>query len=134
MAIGTIGEEAVFILLLTAAILSGPLSGFYDVAILRGVLIVLAPDQVRRALENVSRALEPGGAISSLAGSSTTHGHHPRNWQLTTSFSSTSMNHAQLWTEGEIGAWLAEAGFRDVTRTTGAFGADFMVARKPTPS
>jgi predicted O-methyltransferase YrrM len=48
---------------LAADILSGPLSGSYHVGILRGLLIVLAPDQAQRALENVSRALEPGGAI-----------------------------------------------------------------------
>jgi predicted O-methyltransferase YrrM len=117
---------------LAADAVSGPLSGSYDAAILRGLLIVLAPDQVRQALANVSRAIEPGGAIYIVG------------WILDDSRVSPvevaaydllflhEYDHAQLWSEGEIRTWLAEAGFRDITRSPGAFGADFIMARKTT--
>src|SRR4030095_6970588 len=46
-----------------ADVVDAALPGTYDVAILRGLLIVLTPDQARRAVQNVSRGLEPGGTI-----------------------------------------------------------------------
>jgi hypothetical protein len=43
-------------------------------------------------------------------------------------------DHAQLYTEGEIRVWLADAGFGDFTRERSAevYGADFVMAHKPT--
>jgi SAM-dependent methyltransferase len=48
---------------MAADIVSEPLGGSYDVALLRGLLPVLAPDQARCAVAHVSQAIEPGGAI-----------------------------------------------------------------------
>lgn len=117
---------------LATDILSGPLSGSYDVAILRGILIVLAPDQVRRALETVNRALEPGGVIYVVGWILDDSRVSPPELAAYDLLFLNEYDHAHLWTEAEIRGWLAEAGFRDVTRSTGAFGADFMTARKPT--
>src|SRR4029453_9571158 len=39
---------------------NGPLPGSYDVGVLRGLRIVLSPDQAQRAIQNVSCGLEPG--------------------------------------------------------------------------
>jgi predicted O-methyltransferase YrrM len=120
--------------MLATDVLSGPLAGSYDVAVLRGVLIVLAPDQVRRVLENVSRALEPGGAIYVVGWILDDSRASPAELAAYNLLFLNEYDHAQLWTEGEIRAWLAEAGFLDVMRSTGAFGADFIMARKATPS
>ena len=119
---------------LAADVLSDPLSGSYDVAILRGVLIVLAPDQVRHALANVSRAIEPGGAIYVVGWILDDSRVSPAELAAYDLLFLNEYDHAQLWTEGEIRAWLAEAGFRDITRSPGAFGADFIMARKGTSS
>ena len=119
---------------LAADILSGPLSGSYDVAILRGVLIVPAPDQVRQALANVSRAIEPGGAIYVIGWILDDSRVSPVDLAAYDLLFLNEYDHAQLWSEGEIRAWLTEAGFREITRSPGAFGADFIMARKATAS
>jgi cyclopropane fatty-acyl-phospholipid synthase-like methyltransferase len=118
---------------MTADVLSGPLGETYDVATVRGVLIVLAPDEVRRLLANVGGSLEPGGAIYVVG------------WILDDSRSSpleyatfqlnfvNAHDHAQLYTESELRALLLDAGFQDFTRERSAevYGADFVMARKP---
>jgi 2-polyprenyl-3-methyl-5-hydroxy-6-metoxy-1,4-benzoquinol methylase len=121
---------------MTADVLSGPPSGSYDVAILRGVLIVLPPDQVRRILENVGRILEPGGAIYVVGWILDDSRSSPLEYATYNLNCVNAYDHAQLYTEGELRAWLADAGFRDVTRerSAGVYGADFVMARKPTPS
>jgi len=118
---------------MTADVLAGPLSDSYDVAILRGVLIVLAPDQVPRVLENVGRSLEPGGAIYVVGWILDDSRSSPLEY-ATFNLGRGGAFDGQFYTEGELRARLVDAGFRDFTRERSAevYGADFVMARKPT--
>jgi SAM-dependent methyltransferase len=116
-----------------ADIVSGPLPGSYDVAILRGLLIVLTPDQARRAIQNVSRGLEPGGAIFIVGWILDDSRVSPPEVVAYNLHFVNSLDEGQLYTEGEIRGWLAEAGFVDAERerVTRSDGTGFIVARKP---
>jgi Methyltransferase domain len=46
-----------------ADVLSDPLAGSYDVAVMKGLLHVLSPQDARRALKHISAAVNPGGTI-----------------------------------------------------------------------
>ena len=48
---------------IVADVLSGPLPGLYDVAILRNLLQVLALRDARLAVNNIGAAIKPGGTI-----------------------------------------------------------------------
>jgi predicted O-methyltransferase YrrM len=117
-------------------VVSGPLSGSYDVAVIRGLFPVLIPDQVRRVLENVGRALEPGGAIYVVGWILDDSRASPVEYATYNLNFVSAYDDGQFYTEGELRAWLADAGFHDVKRdrSAGVYGADFVMARKPTPS
>ncbi len=119
---------------LAADIVSEPLSGSYDVALLRGLLPVLARDQARRAVANVSQAIEPGGAIYVVGWILDDTRVAPLELAAYNLVFLSAFDHAQMYTEGEIRGWLVDAGFRDVTRERSArvWGTDFMKARRPT--
>ena len=48
---------------ITADVVSGPLAGTFDVAVLRAFIQVLSPAQALQALSNLSGVIEPSGAI-----------------------------------------------------------------------
>jgi hypothetical protein len=48
---------------MAADVLSGPLRGTYDTALLRALLQVLSPDNARLAVKNIAAAINPGGTI-----------------------------------------------------------------------
>jgi SAM-dependent methyltransferase len=116
-------------------IIGEPVSGSYDVAILRGVLIVLTPDQARRVVKNVHEALEPGGAVYIVGWILDDSRVSPLNYATYNLMWVSVSDRAQLYTEGELRTWLTDAGFQDVTRDrqAGVYGADFIMARKATP-
>jgi predicted O-methyltransferase YrrM len=118
---------------LAADIVSDVLSGPYDVAILRGVLVVLAPDQARRVLSHVHRALLPGGAIYVVGWILDDSRVSPPDLATYNLQFATVLDHGGVYTEGEMRTWLAEAGFQDTMRvpSAGAYGADFVMAHKP---
>jgi SAM-dependent methyltransferase len=119
---------------MAADIVSEPLGGSYDVALLRGLLPVLAPDQARRALANVGQAIEPDGAIYIIGWILDDSRVSPPELAVFNLYFLNASDHAQLYTEGEIRVWLADAGFGDFTRERSAevYGADFVMAHKPT--
>jgi hypothetical protein len=119
---------------MAADIVNEALGGTYDVAILRGVLIVLTPEQARRALGNVSAALAPGGAIYVVGWILDDSRVSPLDMAVYSLMGVTSFERAGLYTQGEIQAWLTEAGFEraELVRSAGAFGADFLRAYKAT--
>jgi predicted O-methyltransferase YrrM len=109
----------------------GP-NGRFDVAVLRFLIQVLAPDQARAALRNVGKVMEPGGAIYIV-------GHVLDDSRLQPA-AAVGMNLAfvsiyddgQAYTEQEHRAWLAQAGFDDVDIQYGVApnGASIVTARK----
>jgi SAM-dependent methyltransferase len=118
---------------LAADIVSDALSGPYDVAILRGVLVVLAPDQARRVLSHVHGALAPGGAIYVVGWILDDSRVSPPDLATYNLQFATALDYGGLYTEGEMRTWLAESGFRDTmrVRSAGAYGAGFVMAHKP---
>jgi 2-polyprenyl-3-methyl-5-hydroxy-6-metoxy-1,4-benzoquinol methylase len=119
---------------IAADVVSEPLSGSYDVALLRGLLPVLAPDQARRAVAHVSQAIEPGGAIYVVGWILDDTRVAPPELAAYNLVFLSAFDRAQMYTEKEIRSWLADAGFQDVTRdrSGGIWGSDFMKARKST--
>jgi cyclopropane fatty-acyl-phospholipid synthase-like methyltransferase len=115
-----------------ADVVERPPEGRFDVAVLRFLIQVLGPEQARRILQNVGRAIEPGGAVfivghvledSRLA--------PPAAVGLNLAFLSI-YDEGQAYTEREHRAWLAEAGFPEIDVQFGAApgGASVITARK----
>lgn len=113
-------------------ILNSPPDGTHDVAVLRYLLQVLAPDQARRALRNVGAALRPGGELFIIG--------HVLDDARQSPEAAVGMNlvflslysDGQSYTETEHRSWIEEAGFTDVSVLFGAGpnGASIVRARK----
>jgi hypothetical protein len=116
-----------------ADVVKTPPPGAYDVAVLRGLLVVLTPDQARRAIQNISRSLEPGGAIFIVGWILDDSRVSPSEVVAYNLHFVNSLDEGQLYTEGELRSWLAEAGFVEAERerVATADGTGFIVARKP---
>jgi len=101
----------------TADVVRGPLTGSFDVAVLRAFIQVLSPDEARQALKNVSAVINPGGAIYVL-------GHILDNSRISpieeVGYNMACMNYYERvpaeYTEKEYRDWLTEAGFEQVKR------------------
>ena len=113
---------------MTADVVQGPLSGSFDAAVLKTFVNILSPEQDRRALDNISQVINPGGAIYIVGGM------YLNDSRLTPAdlsvFNITFLGlyeHGQLYTEKEHDEWLTEAGFVEVQHVP-EMG---FVARKP---
>jgi predicted O-methyltransferase YrrM len=117
---------------LAANIVRDSLSGSYDAAVLRGVVVVLASDDARSLLSQVNRALVPGGAIYVVGWILDDSRVTPPELATYNLQFATALDHGGVYTEGEIRRWLTEAGFHDVVRvrSANAYGADFMMAQQ----
>ncbi len=115
-----------------ADLVAQPPQGSYDMAVLMSFVQILAPDDARRAVANVGRVVEPGGAI-----------HIVGNGVLDDSRTSPPENVAhglvflnfyddgRAYTEGEYREMLAAGGFVGVERTRLDSGLNVVSARKP---
>lgn len=114
----------------TVDVVTGPLTGLYDVVVLRALIQVLKPDQARSALKNVSSIVKPGGMIYIL-------GHildnsrispHEEVWHKLS-----SINYYDVpapYTEEEHQRWLTEAGFIRIRRDRLPNSDGIMIAQK----
>ena len=109
----------------------GPLSGSYDVAVLRAIIQVLPPNEVPLVLKNVSAAVEAGGMIYVL-------GHILDNSKTSPIedvwYSLLNMNFYDIpgsYTEDEYRDWLSGAGFDPLEYDRLLNGDSVIVARKP---
>lgn len=114
-----------------ADVLSGPLAGSYDVAVLRALIQVLSPEDAVKALKNVRGAMKTGGTIHII-------GRMLDNSRLTpassVTFSILTINlfdNGQSYTEEEYASWLVEAGFEGFERVSLSAGFDMVTARRP---
>jgi predicted O-methyltransferase YrrM len=115
-----------------ADLLAKPPQGSYDMAVLMSFVQILAPDDARRAVANVGRVVEPGGAIHIIG-----------NGVLDDSRISPPENVAhglvflnfyddgRAYTEGEYREILAAGGFVGVERMRLDSGLNVVSARKP---
>jgi methylase of polypeptide subunit release factors len=116
-----------------ADVLSGPLPGSYDAAVLRALLQVLSPKDARLAVKNIAAAINRGGAIyivGQILDDSHTSPLEAVGFNL--NFINT-FDAGESYTEHEHREWLSEAGFVDIERakTPLAQGLGLMTARKP---
>ncbi len=114
-----------------ADVLSGPLSGSYDVVVMRALIQVLSPEDSVKALKNIFEAVVAGGTIHII-------GMMLDNSRLTpassVAFSMMTLNvydDGQSYTEGEYAGWLAEAGFESFERVSLSDRDDIITARRP---
>ncbi len=118
---------------LTADVLSGPLPGSYDTAILRALLQVLSPQGARLAVKNIAAAIHPGGTIyvvGQILDDSRTS--PPEAVWFNLNFVNL-YDTGESYTEQEHREWLSEAGFVEIERakTPLAQGLGLMTAQKP---
>jgi SAM-dependent methyltransferase len=115
-----------------ADVLSGPLPGAYDVAVLRAFIQVLAPQDARAALKHVGATVKPGGKIYIIGQILDDSRRAPLE---AVGFNLAFLNMfdtGESYTEGEHREWLAEAGFVDIERANFMLvDSGLMTARKP---
>ena len=112
-------------------VVHGPLTGVYDVAVLRAFIQVLSPDEARHALHNLIQVLEPGSPIYIVGQVLDDSRLSPPE---TVAFNLVFINvydEGQAYTEHEYRSWLTEAGFTKIERVILAGGQSLIKARKP---
>jgi cyclopropane fatty-acyl-phospholipid synthase-like methyltransferase len=115
-----------------ADVLSGPLAGSYDVAVMKGLLHVLSPQDARLALKHIGAAVNPGSTIYIIGQILDDSRLSPLE---AVGFNLAFINvfdAGESYTEKEYRDWLSEAGFVDVERTNFllADGSGLLTARK----
>src|SRR5262249_8659316 len=116
-----------------ADVVSDPLDGCYDVAVMRGLFPVLTPEQIRSALANVYSALKPGSPLYVVGWILDDSRTSPLSYATYNLLFVNDYADGLIHTEFEHRAWLDEAGFEYVLRQPSAptYAADFILARKP---
>jgi ubiquinone/menaquinone biosynthesis C-methylase UbiE len=114
-------------------VVSDPLSGSYDIAVMRGLFPVLTRDQIQSALANVYRALKPGSPVYVVGWILDDSRTSPLSYATYNLLFVNDYADGLIRTEAEHRAWLEEAGFEYVFRQPSAstYAADFILARKP---
>lgn len=107
-----------------------PSTGLHDLAILKAVVQVLAPDKARRSILNAARCLNPGGEIA-IAGWGVIDDDRlgpPEGVFLNLTFLNL-YRHGESYTEGQYRAWMTEAGFGNISRSRLPDGSTVFRAR-----
>ena len=117
---------------IAANVVSGPLPGSYDVAVMRGLLQVLSPQDARLVVKHIGAAVNPGGKIyiiGQILDDSRTSPLEAVGFNL--AFIST-YDAGESYTETEHRDWLSEAGFVDIERANFLLGdgSGLITARK----
>jgi hypothetical protein len=118
---------------LAADVLSGPLPGSYDTAVLRALLQVLSSEDARLTVRNIGAAINPGGRIYIIGQILDDSRISPLeavgfNLSLISQFDT-----GESYTEQEHRSWLSEAGFVEIERANFLLPDEHgvMTARKP---
>ena len=109
----------------------GPISGTYDVAVLKAFIQVLSEDECRRAIQTVSRALEPGGDLYILGRVLDDSREAPKSSALINLVFLNVYDGGQAYTESQHRRWLEEAGLVDFVNEVQPDGSSIFSARKP---
>jgi SAM-dependent methyltransferase len=116
---------------MTADAVQGPLRGAFDVAVLFRLIQVLAPDQARRVLRNISQVVEPGGVIYIIGQVLDNSRLSPPETVAGNLFFLNVFEEGQAYTEQEHRDWLTEAGFAQCERLLLPNKMSMMSAKKP---
>jgi SAM-dependent methyltransferase len=114
-----------------ADVIRNSIPGSYDVAVMTAFIQVLSPGDARRALKNISKALNPGGEIY-IRGSGIIDDSRTSPSELV-AFNLVFINvydEGQAYTEQEHKDLLEEAGFEGFKRTILPDGGSIITARK----
>ena len=113
-------------------VVSDPLSGSYDVAVMRGLFPVLTPEQIRSALANVYPALTPGSPLYVVGWILDDSRTSPLSYATYNLLFVNDYADGLIRTEAEHRAWLEEADFEYVfwQPSASTYAADFILARK----
>lgn len=131
-----VAEEGVTerVKVVAADVLSGPLAGEYDVAILRSFLQVLSPQDANLALKHIAVALKPGGKIYVIGQILDDSRRSPLGAVGTNLNFINHYDAGESYTESEHRGWLTDAGFIDIERANFLLedGSGLITARKRT--
>ena len=116
---------------MTADVVNGPLTGSFDVAVMRSFIQVLSSDQARRAIRNVGQVIQPGGAVYILGSVLDNSRLSPPEIAVQNLNFLNIYDEGQAYTEQEHRDWLAEAGFVDFKRVILPDKSSIVTASKP---
>ncbi len=116
---------------ITADVLTDGLKGSYDAAVLSSVIQVISAEKARRALKNVGKAVNPGGAIYIRGDVLDDSGISPIGAVMRNLIYLNTYDEGQAYTEKDHKEWLQAAGFADVDRKILPDGFSFLRAWKP---
>ncbi|MCC7265200.1 MAG: methyltransferase domain-containing protein [Candidatus Latescibacteria bacterium] len=112
-------------------ILSQPLEGPFDAAVLKALLQTLSPDQAQETLMRVAAALRPGASIYILGQGMLDDARcSPREAACFNLALLSLYPEGRAYTESEYRTWLEEAGFTGVERGVLRDGTPLITARK----
>ena len=115
----------------TTDIVSGPLTGTFDVAVLRTFIQVLSPDQAAQALCNVSQVIEPSGVIYILGAILDDSHLSPPEIVAQDLLYLNNFDEGAAYTEHDYKDWLTQAGFDGFERVVLPNASSVIKARKP---
>ncbi len=107
-----------------------PPPGTYDAAVMRNLIQVLSAEDAARVLENIGKAMEPGGVLCILGWMLDDSRITPMNAVCHNLVFINFYDHGQACTEGEHRAWLEAAGFTDIERQSMPGDYGLISARK----
>lgn len=115
-----------------ADIVDGAIPGQYDVAVMRGVSLVLTLEQLRKTLANIYNALLPGSPLYVVGWILDDSRTSPQTYVAHNLRFASDYEAAELHTETEHRHLMQEAGFKNVRRdpVANVYGSDFMVGWK----
>ncbi|MBL8133545.1 MAG: methyltransferase [Anaerolineae bacterium] len=102
--------------IISADILRAPPEGVYDAAVLRAVIQVLSAEDAQLVLNNVGRAVKPGGIIYIIGWVLDDSRLSPPGAVMTNLFLMNAYHGGMSYTEAEHCQWLEEAGFEACRR------------------
>ncbi len=114
-----------------ADVVNGPLTGSYDVVVMRAFIQVLTAEDARKALKNVAGIVKPGGDLLILGRVLDDSRISPIDVVTHNLGFINVYDGGQAYTEGEYREWLAEAGFEDFSREVIPDAMCLITARKP---
>lgn len=114
----------------TGDVVAGPLSGSYDVAIVRSFIQVLSMEHARQAIKNVGKVVEPNGKIYITGAMLDNTRLTPTETAVLNLNFLNTYDEGQAYTEEEHQEWLIEGGFTDFTRVVLPGGRSIMTGRK----
>jgi cyclopropane fatty-acyl-phospholipid synthase-like methyltransferase len=117
---------------IAADVASGPLPGSYDVAVLRGLLQVLSPQDARLAVKHIAAAVNPGGKIYIIGQILDDSRLSPLEAVGFNLAFINAYDAGESYTESEYRDWLSAAGFVDIERANFLVGdgSGLITARK----